>query len=136
MDKTLLKISGIIAIVVGILYCITIVGAIVGIPLIIGGNKIKSYADYTDEEVLKVKDSILVWTIVFLLFNQLSGILLLIFYIDTLDKNRGKTTSSNTNKTVNIDDKYEELEKLKRLYDEKVLTKEEFENEKNRILNK
>lgn len=135
MDKTLLKISGIIAIVVGILYCITIVGAIVGIPLIIGGNKIKSYADCTDEEVISAKDSILVWTIVFLLFNQLSGILLLIFYIDSLDKNRGKT-NTNTNKTVNIDDKYEELEKLKRLYDEKVLTKEEFENEKNRILNK
>ena len=135
MDKTLLKISGIIAIVVGILYCITIVGAIVGIPLIIGGNKIKSYADCTDEQVIDAKDSILVWTIVFLLFNQLSGILLLIFYIDTLDKNRGKSTT-NTTKSVNTDDKYEELEKLKRLYDEKVLTKAEFENEKNRILNK
>ena len=135
MDKSLLKISGIIAIVVGILYCITIVGAIVGIPLIIGGNKIKSYADCTDEQVIDAKDSILVWTIVFLLFNQLSGILLLIFYIDTLDKNRGKSTT-NTTKSVNTDDKYEELEKLKKLYDEKVLTKEEFENEKNRILNK
>ncbi|MCI7084273.1 MAG: DUF5362 family protein [Tenericutes bacterium] len=135
MDKSLLKISGIIAIVVGILYCITIVGAIVGIPLIIGGNKIKSYADCTDEQVIDAKDSILVWTIVFLLFNQLSGILLLIFYIDCIDKNRGKSTT-NTTKNVNTDDKYEELEKLKKLYDEKVLTKEEFENEKNRILNK
>ena len=135
MDKSLLKISGIIAIVVGILYCITIVGAIVGIPLIIGGNKIKSYADCTDEQVIDAKDSILVWTIVFLLCNQLSGILLLIFYIDCIDKNRGKSTT-NTTKNVNTDDKYEELEKLKKLYDEKVLTKEEFENEKNRILNK
>ena len=121
--------------IVGILYCITIVGAIVGIPLIIGGNKIKSYADCTDEQVIDAKDSILVWTIVFLLFNQLSGILLLIFYIDCIDKNRGKSTT-NTTKNVNTDDKYEELEKLKKLYDEKVLTKEEFENEKNRILNK
>ena len=135
MDKSLLKISGIIAIVVGILYCITIVGAIVGIPLIIGGNKIKYYADCTDEQVIDAKDSILVWTIVFLLFNQLSGILLLIFYIDCIDKKRGKSTT-NTTKNVNTDDKYEELEKLKKLYDEKVLTKEEFENEKNRILNK
>ena len=135
MDKSLLKISGIIAIVVGILYCITIVGAIVGIPLIIGGNKIKSYADCTDEQVIDAKDSILVWTIVFLLFNQLSGILLLIFYIDCIDKNRGKSTT-NTTKNVNTDEKDEELEKLKKLYDEKVLTKEEFENEKNRILNK
>lgn len=126
MDKTLLKISGIIAIVVGVLYCVTIVGAIVGIPLIIGGNKIKSYAEYTDEQIMNVKDSILIWAIVFLIFNQISGILLLIFYIDGLDKNRGKTTTVNTNKEVNIDNKYEELEKLKRLYDDKVLTKEEF----------
>lgn len=136
MDKTLLKISGIIAIVVGVLYCVTIVGAIVGVPLIIGGNKIKSYAEYTDEQIMDVKDSILIWAIVFLIFNQISGILLLIFYIDGLDKNRGKTTTVNTNKEVNIDGKYEELEKLKRLYDDKVLTKEEFEKEKDRILNK
>lgn len=136
MDKTLLKISGIIAIVVGVLYCVTIVGAIVGVPLIIGGNKIKSYAEYTDEQIMNVKDSILIWAIVFLIFNQISGILLLIFYIDGLDKNRGKTTTVNTNKEVNIDGKYEELEKLKRLYDDKVLTKEEFEKEKDRILNK
>lgn len=136
MDKALLKISGIIAIVVGVLYCVTIVGAIVGVPLIIGGNKIKSYAEYTDEQIMNVKDSILIWAIVFLIFNQISGILLLIFYIDGLDKNRGKTTTVNTNKEVNIDGKYEELEKLKRLYDDKVLTKEEFEKEKDRILNK
>ena len=41
MDKSLLKISGIIAIVFGVLACLTLVGAIVGVPLIIGGAKMK-----------------------------------------------------------------------------------------------
>ena len=48
MDKSLLKISGIIAIVFGVLACLTLVGAIVGVPLIIGGAKMKEYADYTN----------------------------------------------------------------------------------------
>ena len=86
MDKSLLKISGIIAIVFGVLGCLTLVGAIVGVPLIIGGAKIKEYADYTDEQIIANKDKILIWTIVFLFFCQISGILLLIFYIDSIGK--------------------------------------------------
>lgn len=137
MDKSLLKVSGIISIVVGIIYCLSIVGAIVGIPLIIGGIKIKDYASYSDIQIYESKDTILIWTIVFLLFSQISGILLLIFYIDNIGKTT--TTNNNTNSNVNNNqnnDKYEELEKIKKLYDEKILTKEEYENEKSRILNK
>ena len=134
MDKSLLKVSGIISIVVGVIYCLSIVGAIIGIPLIIGGIKIKDYASYSDIQIYESKDTILIWTIVFLLFNQISGILLLIFYIDNI----GKTTTNNNNINTNNtnSDKYEELEKIKKLYDEKILTKEEYENEKSRILNK
>lgn len=134
MDKSLLKVSGVISIVVGVIYCLSIIGAIVGIPLIIGGIKIKDYASYSDIQIYESKDTILIWTIVFLLFNQISGILLLIFYIDNI----GKTTTNNNNINTNNtnSDKYEELEKIKKLYDEKILTKEEYENEKSRILDK
>lgn len=149
MDKSLLKISGIIAIVVGVLACLTLIGAIVGVPLIIGGAKIKEYADYTDEQILVIKDKILIWTIVFLFFCQLSGILLLIFYIDTIGKyekglgintdnmnfNGNMNYNNNANNMGVNNNKYEELEKIKKLYDEKILTKEEYEKEKSRILN-
>ncbi|UKI57191.1 MAG: DUF5362 family protein [Clostridium sp.] len=146
MDKSLLKISGIIAIVVGVLACLTLVGAIVGVPLIIGGAKIKEYSDYTDEQIIVIKDKILIWAIVFLFFCQLSGILLLIFYIDSIgkyEKGLGINTYTNdmnyNNNTNNMNAtnnaKYEELEKVKKLYDEKILTKEEYEKEKSRILN-
>ena len=134
MDKSLLKVSGIISIVVGVIYCLSIIGAIIGIPLIIGGIKIKDYASYSDIQIYESKDTILIWTIVFLLFNQMSGILLLIFYIDNIGKTTTNNNNTNTNNTNS--DKYEELEKIKKLYDEKILTKEEYENEKSRILNK
>lgn len=139
MDKSLLKISGIIAIVSGILACLTLVGAIVGVPLIIGGSKMKEYADYTDEQIIANKDKILIWTIVFLFFCQISGILLLIFYIDSIGKYEKGITGDNmnyqSNMNTNNNAKYEELEKVKKLYDEKILTKEEYEKEKERILN-
>ena len=134
MDKSLLKVSGIISIVVGVIYCLSIVGAIIGIPLIIGGIKIKDYASYSDIQIYESKDTILIWTIVFLLFNQISGILLLIFYIDNIGKTTTNNNNTNTNNTTSY--KYEELEKIKKLYDEKILTKEEYENEKSRILDK
>lgn len=134
MDKSLLKVSGVISIVVGVIYCLSIIGAIIGIPLIIGGIKIKDYASYSDIQIYESKDTILIWTIVFLLFNQISGILLLIFYIDNIGKTTTNNNNTNTNNTNS--DKYEELEKIKKLYDEKILTKEEYENEKSRILNK
>lgn len=139
MDKSLLKISGIIAIVFGILACLTLVGAIVGVPLIIGGAKMKEYADYTDEQIIANKDKILIWTIVFLFFCQISGILLLIFYIDSIGKYEkgitGDSMNYQSNMNTNNNAKYEELEKVKKLYDEKILTKEEYEKEKERILN-
>lgn len=137
MDKSLLKVSGVISIVVGVIYCLSIIGAIIGIPLIIGGIKIKDYASYSDIQIYESKDTILIWTIVFLLFNQISGILLLIFYIDNIGKTTTNNNNINTNNTNNTNsDKYEELEKIKKLYDEKILTKEEYENEKSRILDK
>ncbi|MCI5879209.1 MAG: DUF5362 domain-containing protein [Bacillales bacterium] len=139
MDKSLLKISGIIAIVFGVLACLTLAGAIVGVPLIIGGAKMKEYADYTDEQIIANKDKILIWTIVFLFFCQISGILLLIFYIDSIGKYEKGITGDNmnyqSNMNTNSNAKYEELEKVKKLYDEKILTKEEYEKEKERILN-
>lgn len=49
-------------------------------------------------------------------------------YIEDIDKDKIKKSSENSN--------YEELKKLKELLDDKVITKEEFENEKQKILNK
>ena len=48
---------------------------------------------------------------------------------------RGDNMNYQSNMNTNNNAKYEELEKVKKLYDEKILTKEEYEKEKERILN-
>ena len=126
MNKQLLNIAGIIALVLGILCCLTIFGAIVGIPMIIGGQKFREYSLLSDEELKKNKDTILIWTIVFLLICQISGIISLVFYF-TMDDNNVFSPKP---------DKYSELEKLNQLYKDKAITKEEYEKEKEKILNK
>lgn len=128
MNRTLLKVSGIFAIVIGIICCLTIIGCIVGIPMIIGGIKFNQYSKMNDDELPKNRDSVLVWSIVFLFINQISGVLGIVAFL--LDEPSIKNSLNISN------NKYDELEKLKKLYDDKVLTKEEFESEKSRILNK
>ena len=91
------------------------------------------FAHLSDEELLQHKDSIIIWTIVFLFINQLAGVLGLVFVIVN---NLFDSNSTNTNSATNFDkNKYESLERLKKLYDEKALTKEEYEKEKDKILN-
>ena len=128
MNRTLLKVSGIFSIVIGIICCLTIIGCIVGIPMIIGGIKFNQYSKMNDDELSKSRDSVLVWSIVFLFINQISGVLGIVAFL--LDEPSIKNSLNISN------NKYDELEKLKKLYDDKVLTKEEFESEKSRILNK
>ena len=129
MNKTLLNIAGIISLIFGIICTITIIGAIVGIPMIIGGNKLRELSNMDDSEIYKNKDTLIIWMVVFLFINQISAVLVLIYYIML----ESSMTSNNTKE--NTIAKYDELEKLNNLYKEKVLTKEEFEKEKERILN-
>lgn len=129
MNKTLLNIAGIISLIFGIICTITIIGAIAGIPMIIGGNKLRELSNMDDSEIYKNKDTLIIWMVVFLFINQISAVLILIYYIML------ETSMTSNNTKENTMDKYDELEKLNNLYKEKVLTKEEFEKEKERILN-
>lgn len=129
MDKSLLNIAGLIAFVLGILCCITIIGAIVGIPMIIGGNKLREMSNLSDEDLIKSKETLLVWTIVLLFICTISGILALIFYVQLENPNLFSGGSKPNSS------KYNELEQINKLYKDKVLSKEEYEKEKDRILN-
>ena len=131
MDKSLLNVAGLIAFVFGIICCCTIIGAIVGVPMIIGGNKLREYSNMSDEELRKNKDNFLVWTIVLLIICTIAGVIALIVYIQLENPsilNSGFSSRNNERR-------YNDLEKLNQLYKDKVLSKEEFEKEKERILN-
>ena len=70
-----LKISGIFALVVGILYTVMIVTAAIGIPLIVGGAKLMGYSEMTKDEYEKVKGSALGWSIFFVFVALVPGVL-------------------------------------------------------------
>lgn len=128
-DKSLLKVGGLIAIVIGALYCLTIVGIIVGIPLIMGGIKFRDLSNYSDEEIVKQKETLLIWSIVFLVLSLIPGVLGLIFYVGLDQDERVKAA-----KASDTTSKYRDLEEIKKLYDDKVLTKAEYEAQKKKIL--
>lgn len=128
-DKNLLNVAGIIALVVGILSCFTIVGAVAGIPAIIGGNKLRKFSQMSDAEIINEKENLLIWSIVLCILCTISGVLGLVFYFgidNTFDLNLGSSNSA----------KYKDLEKLNNLYQSKAISKEEYEAEKARILGK
>ena len=131
MDKSLLNVAGIIAFVFGIICCCTIIGAIVGVPMIIGGNKLREYSNMSDEELRKNKDNFLVWTIVLLIICTIAGVIALIVYIQLENPSILNSGFSSRNN----EKRYSDLEKLNQLYKDKILSKEEFEKEKERILN-
>ena len=135
-DKVLLKVAGVVAFVLGIILCVTIIGAIVGVPSIIGGKKLMDLSNSSDSEILANKDTILIWSIVLLFLCTISGILALIFYIQMeqiVSANKEAKVSKEEN---NSSDKEIEkrLENLKSLYDEKLITKEEYDAKRKKIL--
>lgn len=122
-DKALLKAAGIIGIVLGIICCLTIIGIIFGIPMIIGGYTFYNYSNMEESEIINNKSTILGWSIFFLIFSLISGILGLVYYF-SLNKYERQ------NQMTYLD----ELERLKKLYDEKAITKAEYDKKKKEIL--
>ena len=127
MDKTFLKIAGIIATIIGVFYCITIIGLIIGIPLVIGGLKFMSYADSDDNYIYSERNSILGWSIFFLIFGFIiSGVLGLLFYFSII----GIVINKSDNKKSYID----EIKELNELRKQGIISDKEFEERKKQIL--
>lgn len=129
MEKTLLKVSGIIAIILGILYCFTIIGILWGIPLIIGGSTMIGYSNQSNKEIVEKKNSILCWSIFFLFFTLIGGILGLLFYF-TMDDNKKIFNINSNSKSDYVD----EIRKLDELRKSGIITEEEYEAKKKKIL--
>lgn len=80
MSKTLLRISGIITLIIGIIYSLTIVLLIIGIPTIVGAVKLLNCAEMETSELNQNKNTILIWGIVLLFLCFVAGVLALIAY--------------------------------------------------------
>lgn len=123
MEKILLKIAGIIAIIMGIFYCFLIIGMLWGIPLIIGGSNMIGYSNMSDEEVKEKKNNILGWSIFFLFFTVIGGILGLVFYLMMDNKIFTPKTDYIT-----------EIKKLDELRRQGIISDKEYEAKKKKIL--
>lgn len=124
MEKTLLKIAGVIAIIIGALCCIGIITAIIGIPLIIGGVRMKDYANLSGEEFMEKRNSVLGWSIFFLFFTFISGVLGIIAYVYMENQSNEKPKSSFA----------EEIKDLDRLRKNGLISEAEYEAKKKKIL--
>ncbi len=75
MNRNLLRTIGIINIIFGIIFTLTIIGSIIGIPLIVSGALYLEYASLDDGVLIAKRNSIKAWSIIFIFINFISAIL-------------------------------------------------------------
>ena len=94
MKKSLLKTVGILNIILGSLFIITIIGSLFGVPLIVSGILYLDYSSLSDEQLLSKRSSIRTWSIIFIFLNIISSILSFIV-LGEIEKNDSKNENSN-----------------------------------------
>ena len=153
--KTYFTVAQIVTLILGILLSISIVGLILGIPLFIASSKYKKFGQLSDEELIKVRNSVLGWNIftAIVLSPSILGLIIVLIlavminnYIKDLEsgsenaeksfsetlkdgtKNIFSGTVNSTKEIFNIKSNStklkEELEELKKLLDEGVITED------------
>jgi uncharacterized membrane protein len=154
-------VARIISLIIGIIACITIVGAIIGIPLIIGSNKFKEASNMTDEELVRNRGSILGWGIftAIILSPTIIGLIILLCmtmmvdnYIKNIEQGNFAKNQQSFSETVesgvtnavdgikntfsksDIDKQKNELLKLDKLRDEGLITSDEYDKMRKKIL--
>jgi len=127
--------SKIIGLVFGILFCITIIGAIAGVPLIIGALFFGKCQNMTNEDVLANRNTIMVWGIIFTIIMFPLGAIALVpmFNLEgQIDNFAGNTQHPKTDDSY--DEKIRKVEKLHKMKADGLITEGEFEAAKEEIL--
>ncbi len=127
--------TGILAIIVGIIFCITIFGIILGVPLIIGANKFFSWSKMSAEEIETERDSIFVWSIVIAILMFPIGLIALVPVFNFEGQLTAKTYNA-APKEESFDSKIDKIKKLHELKEQGVISEEDFKLAKEKILNK
>lgn len=120
--RILLKIGSIIAIIVGIIWTITLVGILWGIPTLIGGIWLQKYNRFNDYQFVMNRTPILIWGIIFLFTTVIGGILTIIAYAISkieYDSNSVEVIIESSNKMS--------IEKAYELMQRGIISQEEFE---------
>lgn len=152
----------IVSLVFGIIFCITIVGAIFGIPLIIASGKFKNASTMNDYQLAQNRGSLLGWGIFvsIMLSPTIIGLILALictFLVDNYikniqegnyaknDKPFSQAVKEGANNTVNgiknafsstseLDKKATQLKKLEKMREDDLITQEEYQELRRKIL--
>ena len=127
--RTLFNIAGIINIIFGVFLLITIVGIIFGALLIYSGMILLKYKNMSIEELNNNSQNILTWGLVLLFVDIVAGICTLIAFtlISCTNPDEGKVEKVESSS-------FNELEKAYDLLSKGIITEEEYEEIKNKIL--
>lgn len=152
----------VIALIFGIIACITIIGAIIGIPLIIGSNKFGEAVKMSDEQLVQNRGAILGWGIfmAIVLAPTFIGLILILIcacLVDSYIKNIAEGNSAKNEKSFketivegsnnairgikstfsapsDLDKQKSELQKLEKMKEDGIITSEEYETLRKKIL--
>lgn len=157
------NVARILSLIFGIIFCITLIGAIIGIPMIIASKRFGEASNMTDELLVANRTSILGWGIFLaIVFSPtIFGLILLLmltFMVDNYIKNieqgnaykndvsfsdavdagvsnvvNGVKSTFSKNKT-NLDKQKEELVKLDKMKEDGLISRAEYEALRKKIL--
>lgn len=136
INSLLFKITRVITLIVGIIACITLFGAIIGIPLIIASVFYKNLVEMTDDEVAQEADKILIWGVVLAIIIFPLGLIPLIAAFNLNGQLFGGNQEFKKTQTVETSsgDKVEKIKKLYELKEQGIIDEEEFKMAKAKIL--
>ncbi len=97
-NRNILKVSYIIGYIFGIFACLTIFGALIGIPGILISVYIQKFYNMKDNEIEKNKERLFYLSILFALVSPISGVLALVYYIQLERYNINTLNKKHTNK--------------------------------------
>lgn len=161
-SKIYFTVAWIVAMITGAIYSLTIVGLIIGIPLFIGGSKFNYARGMSDDLLVKNRSTLLGWGVFFavVLAPTVIGtivVLVLALLVNDYIKNLEKGNYSMANRSFgeslkegtasawretkevfsgksDLEKERERLEELKKMKDEGVITEEEYEAKRKKIL--
>lgn len=143
-SSSLFKAAGIISLVEGIVVLIfgawVIFPIAIGVPLIIAGNAFIKYSNMTSDQFALYRSTAFGWSIFLLFCSTISGILAFIGInqiedVENTTANQSYTSNPPSQTDICEESKLEKIERLISLRDRNVISQEEFEHLKNKILN-
>lgn len=133
----------ILMLIVGILLCVTIIGLIFGIPMIIGSNAMGRAENYSQKQLKENNTTLLVWGILFGVCTLPAGAVAIVFAVFTYNtinemgstKKESENSNNSTHTNNDIDRIKQELEDLERMRENGIISEEEYQSLRNRIIN-